>query len=52
MTDRIAIENFKTPREFGFSPSRINLFVGTNARGNPNSLDAFPVLPSTAMDSR
>ena len=44
MIDRIAIENFNSLRKVDLSLGRMNLFIGTNASGKSNSLDAFLVL--------
>ena len=44
MIDRIAIENFKSLRKVDLSLGRMNLFIGTNASGKSNFLDALRVL--------
>ena len=42
--DRIVIENFKSLRKVDLSLGRLNLFIGTNASGKSNFLDALRVL--------
>ena len=42
--DRIVIENFKSLRRVDLSLGRLNLFIGTNASGKSNFLDALRVL--------
>ena len=44
MIDRIVIENFKSLRRVDLRLGRLNLFVGTNASGKSNLLDALRVL--------
>ena len=44
MIERIAIENFKSLRNVDLSLGRVNLFVGTNASGKSNFLEALRVL--------
>ncbi len=44
MIDRIVIENFKSLRKIDLSLGRMNLFIGTNASGKSNFLDALRVL--------
>ena len=44
MIERIAIENFKSLRNVDLALGRVNLFVGTNASGKSNFLDALRVL--------
>ena len=44
MIDRIIIENFKSLRRIDLSLGRLNLFIGTNASGKSNFLDALRVL--------
>ena len=44
MIDRIVIENFKSLRKVDLSLGRMNLFIGTNASGKSNFLDALRVL--------
>ena len=44
MIDRIVIENFKNLRKVDLSLGRLNLFIGTNASGKSNFLDALRVL--------
>ena len=44
MIDRIVIENFKSFRKVDLSLGRMNLFIGTNASGKSNFLDALRVL--------
>ena len=44
MIDRIIIENFKSLRKVDLSLGRLNLFIGTNASGKSNFLDALRVL--------
>ena len=44
MIDRIVIENFKSLRKVDLSLGRLNLFIGTNASGKSNFLDALRVL--------
>ena len=42
--ERIVIENFKSLRKVDLSLGRMNLFIGTNASGKSNFLDALRVL--------
>ena len=44
MIERIVIENFKSLRQVDLSLGRMNLFIGTNASGKSNFLDALKVL--------
>lgn len=44
MIDRIVIENFKSLRRVDLSLGRVNLFIGANASGKSNFLDALRVL--------
>ena len=44
MIERIAIENFKNLRNVDLHLGRVNLFVGTNASGKSNFLEALRVL--------
>ena len=44
MIDRIIVENFKSLRKVDLSLGRLNLFIGTNASGKSNFLDALRVL--------
>ena len=44
MIDRIVIENFKSLRRVDLRLGPLNLFIGTNASGKSNLLDAFRVL--------
>ena len=44
MIDRIVIENFKSLRKVDLSLGRLNLFIGANASGKSNFLDALRVL--------
>lgn len=44
MINRIIIENFKSLRRVDLSLGRLNLFIGTNASGKSNFLDALRVL--------
>ena len=44
MIDRIIIENFKSLRKVDLSLGRLNLFIGTNASGKSNFLDALRIL--------
>ena len=44
MIDRIVIENFKSLRKVDLSLGRVNLFIGTNASGKSNFLEALRVL--------
>ena len=44
MIDRIVIKNFKSLRKVDLSLGRINLFIGTNASGKSNFLEALRVL--------
>ena len=44
MIDRIVIENFKSLRRVDLSLGRMNLFIGANASGKSNFLDALHVL--------
>ena len=44
MIERIVIENFKSLRKVDLSLGRVNLFIGANATGKSNVLDAFRVL--------
>ena len=44
MIDRIVIENFKSLRRVDLSLGRMNLFIGANASGKSNFLDALRVL--------
>ena len=44
MIERIVIENFKSLRSVDLSLGRVNLFVGTNASGKSNFLEALRVL--------
>ena len=44
MIDRIAIENFKSLRRVDLKLGRMNLFIGANASGKSNFLDALRVL--------
>ena len=44
MIDRIIIENFKSLRRIDLSLGPLNLFIGTNASGKSNFLDALRVL--------
>ena len=44
MIDRIVIENFKSLRRVDMSLGRMNLFIGANASGKSNFLDALRVL--------
>ena len=40
MIDRIIVENFKSLRRIDLTLGRMNLFVGANASGKSNFLDA------------
>ena len=42
--ERIVIENFKSLRKVDLSLGRVNLFIGTNANGKSNFLEALRVL--------
>ena len=42
--DRIVVENFKSLRKVDLSLGRLNLFIGANASGKSNFLDALRVL--------
>ena len=42
--ERIVIENFKSLRKVDLSLGRVNLFIGTNASGKSNFLEALRVL--------
>ena len=44
MIERIVIENFKSLRKVDLSLGRVNLFIGTNASGKSNFLEAVRVL--------
>ena len=44
MIDRIIIENFKSFRKVDLSLGTMNLFIGTNASGKSNFLDALRIL--------
>ena len=44
MIDRIIIENFKSLRKVDLSLGSLNLFIGTNASGKSNFLDALRTL--------
>ena len=44
MIDHIVIENFKSLRRVELSLGRVNLFIGANASGKSNFLDALRVL--------
>ena len=44
MIDRIVVENFKNLRRVDLSLGRMNLFIGANASGKSNFLDALRVL--------
>ena len=44
MIDHITIENFKSLRRVDLSLGRLNLFIGANASGKSNFLDALRVL--------
>ena len=44
MIERIAVENFKSLRKVDLTLGRVNLFVGTNASGKSNFLEALRVL--------
>ena len=44
MIDRIVVENFKSLRRVDLSRGRMNLFVGANASGKSNFLEALRVL--------
>ncbi|MDE0460533.1 MAG: AAA family ATPase [Chromatiales bacterium] len=44
MIERIVIENFKSLRKVDLSLGRVNLFIGTNASGKSNFLEALRVL--------
>ena len=44
MIDRIVVENFKNLRKVDLSLGRMNLFIGANASGKSNFLDALRVL--------
>ena len=44
MIERIVIENFKSLRKVDLTLGRVNLFVGTNASGKSNFLEALRVL--------
>ena len=44
MIERIVIENFKSLRKVELSLGRVNLFIGTNASGKSNFLEALRVL--------
>ena len=44
MIERIVIENFKSLRKVDVSLGRMNLFIGTNASGKSNFLEALRVL--------
>ncbi len=44
MITRIVIENFKSLRKVDLALGRVNLFIGTNASGKSNFLDALRVL--------
>ena len=44
MIERIIIENFKSLRSVDLSLGRLNLFIGTNASGKSNFLDALRTL--------
>ena len=47
MIERIVIENFKSLRKVELTLGRVNLFVGTNASGKSNFLEALRVLEGT-----
>ena len=44
MIERIVIENFKSLRKVDLALGRVNLFIGTNASGKSNFLEALRVL--------
>ena len=44
MITRLVIENFKSLRKVDLTLERVNLFIGTNASGKSNFLDALRVL--------
>ena len=44
MIERIVIENFKSLRSVDLALGRVNLFIGTNASGKSNFLEALRVL--------
>ena len=44
MIDRIIIKNFKSLRKVDLSLGRLNLFIGTNASGKSNFLEALRIL--------
>ena len=44
MIERIVIENFKSLRRVDLTLGRVNLFIGTNASGKSNFLEALRVL--------
>ena len=44
MIERIVIENFESLRKVDLSLGRMNLFIGANATGKSNVLDAFRLL--------
>ena len=44
MIERIVIENFKSLRSVDLTLGRVNLFIGTNASGKSNFLEALRVL--------
>ena len=44
MIDRIIIENFKSLRKVDLSLGRLNLFIGANASGKSNFLEALRIL--------
>lgn len=44
MIERIVVENFKSLRKVDLSLGRMNLFIGTNASGKSNFLEALRVL--------
>ena len=44
MIERIVVEGFESLRKVDLSLGRMNLFIGANATGKSNLLDAFRVL--------
>ena len=48
MITRIVIENFKSLRKVDLALGRVNLFIGTNASGKSNFLEALRVLEGIA----
>jgi predicted ATPase len=49
MIKRISIKNFRSLRNVTLEPGLINVFVGPNASGKSNAIDAFKFLTNMAM---